>query len=166
MRIIKKFNEDNPSRVIHIEEKSALGDEDSPITTFDMNSDYKNHYIIVAIREASEKKRRGVDVFYRKWNEAIQKQIDDEEERERYAEDCAVQEAVMQEDPSAFQCSGDQVVGSVSAQSTSRAACFLEINMVPSSLNPVNSKQNHLPSTKPAGLTGELFLYINLFCSF
>ena len=79
MRIIKKFNQENPSRVIHIEEESALGGEDSPITTFDMNSDYKNHYIIVAIREASEKKRRGVDVFYRKWNKDIQRQLDDVE---------------------------------------------------------------------------------------
>ena len=156
-RILETFNQENPSKAIMIEAMRG----DPPITTFDIRSKYTKHYIILAIREASEKKRKGIDVFYRKWNKEIQRRIDDDEERERYAEDCAVQEVVMQEDPSAFQCSGYQAVGSVSAKSTSRATRLLEIDMIPSSLNPVGSKRSHLSSTKPAGLTGKLSLYIN-----
>jgi sulfatase maturation enzyme AslB (radical SAM superfamily) len=156
-RILETFNQENPSKAIQIE---ALA-EGLPIKTFDKNSNYQKHHIILAIREASEKKRKGIDVFYRIWNKKIQIRIDDYEEMEREAEDCAVQEVVMQEDPSAFQCSGDQSIRSASAKSTSRATRLLETDMIPSSLNPVSSKRNPLSSTKPASLAGKLSLYIN-----
>ena len=44
---------------------------------------------------------------------------------------------------------------------TSRVTRLLEINMIPSSLNPVSSKRNHLSNTKPASLIGKISLYIN-----
>lgn len=161
-RILEIFNQENPSKAIQIQ---AL-EGGPPITTFGRNSNYTKNLIIQAIKEASEKKRNGLDVFYKIWNKEIQRLIDEDEEIERYADDCAVQEAVMQEDPSAFQCSGDQSIGYALAKSTSRATRLLEIDMTPSSLNPVSSKRNHLSSTKPTSLTGKLSDYINSSYSF
>jgi hypothetical protein len=99
LHAFQEFNRNYPSRAIQIEGGLGL---DSPIETFSIRDNYKQHHVYLKIKSAEAAKQSGLDVSYKIWTPAIQKQLDRDQEIARQEEDLNVQEAVMDEDPSAF----------------------------------------------------------------
>jgi hypothetical protein len=99
LNVFQVFNRNYPSKAIQIEGGLGL---DSPIETFSIRDNYKQHHVYLKIKSAEAAKQSDRDVSYKIWTPAIQKQLDRDQEIARQEEDLNVQEAVMDEDPSAF----------------------------------------------------------------
>jgi hypothetical protein len=99
LHVFQEFNRNYPSKAIQIEGGLGLY---PPIVTFSIHENHKKHHIFLKIKSAEEAKQSGLDVSYKIWTPAIQKQLDRNEDHARYEADNNVQDAVMEEDPSAF----------------------------------------------------------------
>jgi hypothetical protein len=142
---LEEFNRDYPAKAIQLD--GGLGME-LPIVTFNVHSNYRQHHIFRKIKQASEAKKAGSDVPYTVWTLDIQTQRDGDELMERYEADYSEQQAVMQDEPSSFQCQDDQNVMGLSSRATTKLRRLLDTDMVPSSFNPVGPKEQRATRTK------------------
>ena len=162
LQVFQEFNQDYPSKAIQLEGGLGL---DPPIVTFSIHNNYKQHHVYLKIKSAEAAKQAGQDVPYKIWTPAIQKQLDSKEAHARSEADYRVQEAVMEEDPSAFNLGDEEIVetcaldndqtviyGDLLTDASFRAKTKLrrqlETDMVPSSFNPVCPKQLRATRTK------------------
>jgi cell division protein FtsB len=120
--IINEFNRFCPGKSIRVGDELGL---EPSIVTFGIHNNYRKHHIYLKIKSAKEAKKSGSDVIYETWNLAIQKKLDRDEEISRQEEDLIVQEAVMEEDPSAFNISFDHA--SVGARLVRNEAVALQL---------------------------------------
>ena len=77
LHAFQEFNRNYPSRAIQIEGGLGL---DSPIETFSIRDNYKQHHVYLKIKSAEAAKQSGLDVSYKIWTPAIQKQLDRDQE--------------------------------------------------------------------------------------
>ena len=99
LNVFQEFNRDYPSKAIQIDGGLGL---DPPIVTFSIRENYKKHHVYRKIMSAKAAKQSGRDVSYTVWTPTIQEQLDRNEDHARYEADNNVQDAVMEDDPSAF----------------------------------------------------------------